>query len=139
MLDAPRRIEHEALTGRVNALLRVSKPSLTWRQTLRPAAERLWSWRYRTLTAAVLLLGGWYFGTPLLLGPIVNVDPVVRADFVVSVVASGHVEASFRVNIGSQITGIVAEVPVAEGQSVKAGDVLIVLDNREARSAAVEA
>lgn len=85
------------------------------------------------------LFGAWSFGTPLLLGPIVKADPVIRADFVVSVVASGHVEASFRVNIGSQVTGIVVEVPVTEGQSVKAGDTLIVLDNREARSAAVEA
>ena len=68
-----------------------------------------------------------------------NADPVVRADFVQSVVASGHVEAPFRVNIGSQITGVVAEIPVAEGQTVKAGERLIVLDDREARAAVVQA
>jgi HlyD family secretion protein len=56
-----------------------------------------------------------------------------------SVVASGHVEAPFRVNIGSQITGVVASIPVDEGQSVKAGDTLIVLDDREARAAVVQA
>jgi hypothetical protein len=32
------------------------------------------------------------------------------ADFVMSVNASGHVEASFRINISSQVTGIVTEV-----------------------------
>ena len=62
-----------------------------------------------------------------------------EADFVQSVVASGHVEAPFRVNIGSQITGVVASVPVSEGQAVKAGDTLILLDDREARAAVVQA
>jgi HlyD family secretion protein len=56
-----------------------------------------------------------------------------------SIVASGHVEAPFRVNIGSQITGVVVDVPVGEGQSVRAGDVLILLDNREAKAAVIQA
>jgi HlyD family secretion protein len=81
----------------------------------------------------------WFFASPLLLGRLVPVEPVIRADFVQSVVASGHVEAPFRVNVGSQITGTVADVPVAEGQSVKAGDVLIRLDDREAQAGVVQA
>jgi HlyD family secretion protein len=99
----------------------------------------LWRWRWRVpvILGALALL--WWFGLPALLGPIVNVDTVVRADFVQSVVASGHVETPFRVNIGSQITGAVADIPVVEGQSVKAGDILIVLDDREARAAVVQA
>lgn len=40
----------------------------------------------------------WFFG------PEVVVYPVVRADLVRSVVASGHVETPFRVEIASQIT-----------------------------------
>ncbi len=80
-----------------------------------------------------------YFAIPFLLGPTVIGVPVAHADFVQSIVASGHVEASFRVNIGSQITGIVVEVPVSEGQAVKTGDVLIRLDDHEARSAVVAA
>jgi HlyD family secretion protein len=87
-----------------------------------------------TLTAAL-----WIFGVPYLLGPIASVDPLVRGDFVQSVVASGHVETPYRVNIGSQIVGAVAEVPVAEGQTVRAGDTLVVLDDREARAAVVQA
>ena len=74
-----------------------------------------------------------------MLGPVVSVDQVIRADFVKTVVASGHVEAPFRVNIGSQITGVVANVPVSEGQTVKTGDTLILLDDREARAAVVQA
>ncbi|MBS0243181.1 MAG: efflux RND transporter periplasmic adaptor subunit [Proteobacteria bacterium] len=95
-------------------------------------------WRLRIAAAVVALLALWYFAAPVLLGPVVAVDPVIRATFVQSVVASGHVEAPFRVSIASQITGVVADVPVAEGQSVKAGDTLVVLDDREARAAVVQ-
>ena len=110
----------------------------TWQQSLRSAAERVWPWRFRgpAILAALAAPG---ISALDAIGPTVNADPVVRADFVQSVVASGHVEAPFRVNVGSQITGVVADVPVAEGQAVKRGDTLIVLDDREARAAVVQA
>lgn len=116
-----------------------SSPSRALREVLRPIGVRLRAWRWHALAvvAAIAVLG--YLGTPLLLGPVVTADPVVRADFVQTVVATGHVEAPFRVNIGSQIVGVVAKIPVAEGQTVKAGDTLIVLDDREARAAVVQA
>jgi HlyD family secretion protein len=60
---------------------------------------------------------------------------VVQRDFVQSVVASGHVEAPHRVSIGAQITGTVKRIPVAEGQLVAAGQVLVELDAEEARAA----
>lgn len=112
----------------------------------RRVAGRLWQavlglWRRRwwavtTLAAALLL---WKVVLPAMLGPLVTVDQAIRTDFVQSVVASGHVEAPFRVNVGAQITGVVVEVPVSEGQTVKAGDVLVRLDDREARAAVVQA
>ena len=100
-----------------------------------------WVWLHRMagLTLLLSLSALSYFAIPFLLGPTVIGVPVAHADFVQSIVASGHVEASFRVNIGSQITGIVVEVPVSEGQAVKTGDVLIRLDDHEARSAVVAA
>jgi HlyD family secretion protein len=52
-----------------------------------------------------------------------------------TVVASGRVETPHRVDIGAQITGTVAHVPVSEGQTVKAGDVLVELVSAELRSA----
>jgi HlyD family secretion protein len=58
----------------------------------------------------------------------------VRGDIVQTVVASGRVEAPLRVEIGSQITGTVAAIPVAEGQFVKAGQMLIRLDDSEAQA-----
>ena len=68
-------------------------------------------------------------------GPQMVAETVVRRDFVQAVVASGHVETPHRVDIGSQITGTVARVPVAEGQSVRAGDALVELESAELRAA----
>lgn len=99
-------------------------------------------WRTRALPIALVaigLVGAVYGGPRLLLGPAVEVDTARRTDFVMTVVASGHVETPFRVAIGSQIVGIVTEVPVAEGQAVRAGDALVVLDDREVRAALVQA
>jgi HlyD family secretion protein len=119
--------------------LKKLEPSRVSQDKLRSTVTRLWAWRWHALATFAALAGVAYFGIPILLGPVTSVDPVIRADFIQTVVASGHVEAPFRVNIGSQITGIVASVPVAEGQTVKAGDTLIELDDREARAAVVQA
>jgi HlyD family secretion protein len=72
-------------------------------------------------------------------GPQVDVRRVVRRDFVESVVASGHVEAPHRLTIGTQMVGQVIRVPVAEGQSVKAGQVLVELDDAELKAIAAQA
>jgi HlyD family secretion protein len=143
VLDMPRKVDklpdvsadtNPSTRGRHHLL----RPQ-TWLQLLRPVAGRIWSWRTRgpALVASVAALC--FYGVPLVLGPVVIGTPVVRADFVQSVVASGNVLAPYRVNIGSQITGVVAGVPVAEGQIVKAGDTLIELDGREARALVVQA
>ncbi len=139
MLDVPQHQDDETWTERRANRLRSLKIPRAWENGLRAAVATLWRWRVRApvLLGALAML--WYFGAPILLGPVINADTVVRADFVQSVVASGHVEAPFRVNIGSQITGVVANVPVSEGQAVKAGDTLILLDDREARAAVVQA
>ena len=100
-----------------------------------------WGLRHRaSVLAAVILasLGAW-FGPRMLLGPEVPVTPVVKRDFVKSVVASGHVEAPHRVTIGAQVVGVVQQVPVAEGQAVVAGQVLVELERSEALAAAAAA
>jgi HlyD family secretion protein len=97
---------------------------------------------------ALLSLGaaGGYAVTRVALGPEVRVFEVARGDIVQTVVASGRVEAPLRVEIGSQITGTVAAVPVSEGQFVKAGQLLIALEDgaaaaqvEQARSAVLQA
>lgn len=63
----------------------------------------------------------------------------MRSDIVQSVVASGRVATPYRVDIGSQVTGTVAEVPVEQGQTVKTGQALIVLEAAEARAGVKQA
>ena len=58
-------------------------------------------------------------------------ESVLRRDFVQTVVASGHVEAPHRLDVGVQITGTVLRIPVIEGQAVKAGDLLVELEAAE--------
>jgi len=53
-----------------------------------------------------------------------------RGDVREEVVASGNVSARIKVNVGSQISGTVAQVVGALGQEVRAGQVLAQLDTR---------
>jgi len=76
-----------------------------------------------------------WLGLRVWLGPQLLVETAVQRDFVQTVVASGHVETPHRVDLGAQITGTVARIPVAEGQMVKAGDLLIELESAELRAA----
>ncbi len=85
------------------------------------------------LALAVVGVLGW-FAMASWLGPRVEVVKVVRRDVVQSVVASGRVAAPNRVDIGSQIVGTVAAVPVSEGQTVAAGQTLVVLESSEIRA-----
>lgn len=101
-------------------------------------AAWLWSRKWTVIGGVGAIGGAIYLGPALLLGPRVTTSKAVRGLFIQSVVASGRVEAPFRVEIGAQITGIVVTVPVIEGQAVKAGDPLVVLDDREARAAVVQ-
>ena len=70
--------------------------------------------------AAYVILNWW-------LGPQISVDPVVRRDFALTVVASGHVESPHRVDIGAQITSTATRIPVNEGDSVRTQDILVEL------------
>ena len=78
-------------------------------------------------------------GARLYLGPQVSSYVVKRGDLVQAVVASGRVESPRRVEIGSALVGTVVAVPVAEGQAVKAGQLLVRLDDAEARTAVAAA
>ena len=84
-----------------------------------------WHWlrTHRWLLLAAVIVGAiaiWQ-GYGFLAGTRVPVDLVARYDLVETVVASGHVEMPFRVEIGSQMTGTVDNFAVREGQAVKAG------------------
>lgn len=102
-----------------------------------------WRWlsTHRWLAVAIVIIAGlalWQ-GFRLFAGASVAVDTVKRGDLVETVVASGHVETPYRVEIGSQMTGTVAKVAVREGQAVKAGQLLIMLDTHELAAGVVQA
>lgn len=109
-------------------------------QPMVPASSPSLASHWRWLLAIVPLLAVLgYFGAPLVMGPRILGIAVVRGTLLRSVVATGHVLTPYRVTIGSEITGTVARVAVEEGQAVAAGQVLIVLDDREERAAVDQA
>lgn len=87
---------------------------------------------------ALLGLGAWQ-SARVLLGPAIVVDQVKRGRLVETVVASGHVETPYRVEIGSQITATVQEVLVRQGEKVSKDQPLISLESRELKAAVVQA
>ena len=93
----------------------------------------------RALVAVLALAAAGWFGRGLVLGPTVAVVHPARGEVVRTVVATGRVLAPYRVDIGSQITGVVAEVPVDEGQTVKKDQPLVRLDDAEARTTVASA
>ncbi len=109
----------------------------------RPARPRIaqvvWSRKWQIGGAALLAVALVWALTRWLLGPEVVVYPVTRGELVKTVVASGHVETAFRVEIGSQITGMVREVLVDEGQAVTQGQPLVALETNELKALEVQA
>lgn len=106
---------------------------------VRAALKRAWSWRWRILGSLAAAAAAGYALFVAIAGPQVEVAQVARRDVVQSVVASGRVATPYRVDIGSQIVGTVAEVPVEQGQTVKAAQTLILLEASEARAGVKQA
>ena len=102
-----------------------------------PSADsrRAGRWRRPALALAAILAAAGYWLAPTLLGERVQAVAVSRGELIQTVVASGRVETPARIEIGSQITGEVAAVPVAEGQTVKAGQTLVALENSDEQAA----
>lgn len=84
--------------------------------------------------AAVLALGAWY-GLPAIRGVLVAPATVVRSDIVQTIVATGRVETPSVVTLGMSSAGTVSSVPVSEGGKVAKGDLLVSIDDGDARSA----
>jgi HlyD family secretion protein len=90
------------------------------------------------LGAIAIGVAAW-LSLPVALGPSAPAYRIARRDLVATVVASGRVLTPYRANIGSQLTGVVDQVPVEEGQTVRRGQPLIVLDSRDLEAAAQQA
>lgn len=90
------------------------------------------------LAAAALLLGAvlawWFTRAPVVAAVAVQPAPLVR-----TLLFSARVATSSRVELGSTLTGRVREVLVAEGATVRQGDVLVRLESEELRAALEQA
>ena len=108
------------------------------KESARPRRFTRRRWTSAILGVIALGLAG-YGVMQKVLGPRIPAFIVTHDDVLQTIVASGRVETPLRVDIGSQITGTVTAIPVAEGQSIKAGQLLIGLEDGEARAAVAAA
>jgi len=99
----------------------------------------VWRWLKRGLLAALVLAVAGVALRNVILGTPVEAYQAVRSDLVQSVVASGRIMTPQRVAVGAVITGRVERIPVQEGQSVRRGDILVALDDRDERAAVAQA
>ena len=93
---------------------------------------------FLTLVALALLGAAAFYGWRLR-GPVVPAFTVQALPLVRTLQFSGRVATASRVDVGATITGRVAQVVVAEGASVKAGDVLLRLESDELQAAWAQA
>lgn len=106
---------------------------------VRPIIQRLWAHKWLVALAVLGLLAAGYAAFRHFSGVAVPIELVQRADLLETVVASGHIESPYRVEIASQITGTVVSVAVREGEAVTLGQPLIMLRADELQNAAAQA
>ncbi len=90
------------------------------------------------LAAVALLFGAaaawWFMRAPVVAAAAVQPAPLLR-----TLLFSARVATASRVEVGSTLTGRVREVLVAEGATVRQGDVLVKLESEELRAALEQA
>ena len=91
------------------------------------------------MLAVILSAAGIYVYQSLFLGPMLVAREASRTDLVQSIVSSGRIVTPRRVSIGSVVTDRVIAVPVAEGQRVTRGQLLIELDSSDETAALAQA
>ena len=96
-------------------------------------------WIKRAAVVGVVAAAAAFVFRDVILGTPVEVHEVAYRDLVQTVVASGRVTTPQRVSIGTVITEKVTRIPVDEGRTVRRGDTLVELDDRDERVAIVQA
>lgn len=95
--------------------------------------------RWLAAVLAMLVLAGAAVGTRVLQGPQVDAVVVRASPLARTLQFSARVATLSRVDVGSTITGRVAQVHVREGAQVRQGDVLVQLESDELRAALAQA
>ena len=93
--------------------------------------SRVWIYAFGALLLAVLVLFGFSRR-----GQAVEVVPVTQGPLVQSVVTSGRVADTSRVEVTSQVTARIENILVREGDAVQPGQVLVQLRDDEAQATA---
>lgn len=93
-------------------------------------------WLFTFLVVTASLLAVLVLRTPTKAAQLVTVQ---RADLTQTVAATGRVNASARIDVGSEVTATVLTVAVREGDRVKAGDLLVRLNDTEAQATLAQA
>lgn len=86
-----------------------------------------------------IALAGSYVAIPMVFGVRVTPIKLNRGEIIQTIVASGRAETPSRLDIGSQVIGMVTKVLVDEGMPVDKGSVLVVLDDKQKQAAVEEA
>lgn len=96
--------------------------------------------RWRRLAVLALLLAAGGAGAWYAMGGVTTVvaSRPERGPAVEAVYATGAVEPTYWAKVASTQVGRIAEIPVKEGDKVKTGDVLMRLDDREAKARLAE-
>ena len=100
------------------------------------SVNRRW---FAVVLGAIVLVVAAFTGVMALRGPQVDALLVQSAPLVRTLQFSARVATLSRVDVGSTITGRVAEVRVAEGAQVRQGDVLVQLESDELAAALAQA
>ena len=90
------------------------------------------------LVTAIVAVGS-IVGVIVSRGPAVRTVTAARRDIEEHVVASGRVWVEARVQVSAQLSGLVVVVGALEGQHVKAGELLVQLDEAESRAGVAQA
>lgn len=99
--------------------------------SMTPLLQKLLS-RRSLLGIAALVFAGWIWGR---IRPVaVDTIPVERRELIQSVVATGRVRSLSTARLGTAVSGTVRTVLVREGDRVRPGQVLLQLDEAEARA-----
>ena len=100
-----------------------------------PPRRRRWPW----LVAAIAIAAGALFAWQALRGPRIDALPLSYAPLVSTLQFSARVATLSRVDVGSTVTGRVAQVLVTEGAQVRKDEVLVQLESDELRAALTQA
>jgi multidrug efflux pump subunit AcrA (membrane-fusion protein) len=102
---------------------------------LGPLMKRYWPWMAGGMAVLAVAVTAWL----LLRAPRVDVLEITQEPLVRTLQFSARVATLSRVDVGSTVTGRVAQVLVQEGAQVRKGQVLVQLESDELRAAVAQA